>query len=350
MDNLIRMVKSGNLKEVSFPSLLISLSKTPERGELKVKGVDKEISVFIDNGFVVHATSTDFRDRVEGILIEKGRVSKETVSEIEREKGKSLIKILMEREAIWPRELKELFITQTLNCVYQIFDWDEGNFIFSNENYKPVPFPLKIPILETVIEGIRNMKNTAIIDQSILPSDVIYIESMPSYPLEPYELYVLSLINGEKNVEQICNESELSKIETTRVLYLLYSIGSMKKRTVKKEIPPPEEIKKIIDKYNQCYSFIYRSLYKEIGPIAENILEKYISDVKENLPENFRVVSLKKDGSLNLEQIISTINFGIEDFVHRLDEFLIAMIYAVKRTLGQRYESYIVKTISEIRK
>lgn len=350
MDNLIRMIKSGNLKEVPFPSLLISLSKSSEKGTLKVKGIDKEISVFIDNGFIVHATSTDFKDRIEGILIEKGRISKETLSEIEMGKEKSLIKILMEREAIWPRELKELFLSQTLNCVYQLFDWKEGNFIFSHENYKPVPFPLKISILEAVIEGIRNMKNTTIIGQSILPSDVIYIEAMPNYPLEPYELYVLSLINGEKNVEQICNESELSKIETTRVLYLLYSIGSLKKRTIKKEIPPSEELKKIIDKYNQCYSFIYRSLYKEIGPIAENILEKYISDVKENLPESFKVVSLKKDGSLSLEQVISTVNFGIEEFVHRLDEFLIAMIYAVKRTLGQRYESYIVKTISEIRK
>ena len=122
-----------------------------------------------------------------------------------------------------------------------------------------------------------------------------------------------------------------------------------RKKKVEK-VPPSEDLKKIIDKYNQCFSFIYRSLYKEIGPIAENILEKYISDVKENLPEAFESVTLKKDGSLNLENIISNINFGLEEFVHRLDEFLIAMIYAVKRTLGQKYESYVVKTINEMRK
>ncbi len=342
------MVGNGTLKETSFSSLLISLSKNPDRGELKVKGMDKEISVFIDNGFIVHATSTDYKDRIEGILIDKGRISEDTISEIEKEK--SLIKILMEKEALWPRELKELFRSQTLNCVYQIFDWDDGEFIFSKENYKSVPFPLKIPILDAVIEGIRNMKNTNIICQTLSPEDVIYFEKEQSYPLEPYELYVLGLIDGKRNVEQICKESELSEIETIRVLYLLYSIGFLKRRAEKKEIAPPEELKKIMDKYNQCFSFIYRSLYKEIGPIAENILEKYISDVKENLPESFKVVSLKKDGSLNLEQILPKVNFGIEEFVHKLDEFLITMIYAIKRTLGQRYESYIVKTINEIRK
>ncbi len=350
MDNLIRMVGNGSLREISFPSLLISLFKTFEKGELRIKGRGKEITIFVENGFIVHATSNDIKDRIEGILIEKGRISEDTISEIEREKEKSLIKILMEKEALWPRELKELFRSQTLNCTYQIFDWDDGEFVFSKGNYKPVPFPLKLPILDTVIEGIRNMKNTNLIIKAFSPADVVYFEGELNYSLEPYELHVLSLIDGIKSIEQICKESELSEIETMRVLYLLYSLGFVKKRVEKKEVPPPEEFKKIIDRYNQCFSFIYRSLYKEIGPIAENILEKYISDVKENLPESFKVVSLKKDGSLNLEQIIPKASFGVEEFVQKLDEFLIAMIYAVKRTLGQRYESYIVKTINEIRK
>lgn len=344
------MVKNGNLKEISFPSLMMSLYKTSESGELEVKGRGKEIAIFIENGFIIHATSNDIKDRIEGILIEKGRISEDTISEIEREKEKSLIKILMEKEVLWPRELKELFRSQTLNCTYQLFDWDDGEFLFSKGNYKPVPFPLKLPIMDIVVEGVRNMKNINLITQTFSPADVLYFEGELSYPLEPHELHVLSLINGRKSVEQICKESELSEIETIRVLYLLYSIGFIKKRIEKKEIPPSEEFKKIVDRYNQCFSFIYRSLYKEIGPIAENILEKYISDVKENLPESFKMVCLKKDGSLNLEQIIPKVSFGVEEFIQKLDEFLIAMIYAVKRTLGQRYESYIVKAINEIRK
>lgn len=344
------MIENGSLKEISFPSLLISLYRTLERGELRVKGRGKEVTIFIENGFIVHATSTDIKDRIEGILIEKGRISEDTISEIEREKEKSLIKILMENEVLWPRELKELFRSQTLNCTYQLFDWDDGEFVFSKGNYKLVPFPLKLPIMDTVIEGIRNMKNTNLIAQAFSPANVLYFEGELNYPLEPHELHVLSLIDGRKSVEQIYKESELSKIETIRVLYLLYSLGFIKKRIEKKEIPPSEELRKILDRYNQCFSLIYRSLYKEIGPIAENILEKYISDVKENLPESFKETSLKKDGSLNLDQIIPKVSFGVEEFVQKLDEFLIAMIYAVKRTLGQKYESYIVKTINEMRK
>jgi hypothetical protein len=340
------MEKKGSLKDVNFPALLISLSKSLEKGELKIKGRDKEISIFVDNGFIVHATSTDFKDRVEGILLERGRISKDVISEIER--NKSVIKFLMEKEGIGPRELKELFHSQTLNCVYQVFDWDEGEFIFSGEDYKTFPFPLKIPIVDAVVEGIRNMKNRSLIVKFLSPSDVLYLEGKPSSNLEPHELYVLSLVDGAKDVEKICIESELSEMETLKVLYLLSSLEVLKKKV--ERVPPPEDLKKIIDKYNQCFSFIYRSLYKEIGPIAENILEKYISDVKENLPEAFESVTLKKDGSLNLESIISNINFGLEEFVHRLDEFLIAMIYAVKRTLGQKYESYVVKTINEMRK
>ncbi len=351
MDNLFRMIRSGNLKDVSFPSVLFSLYRGLDRGELKVKNKDKEISIFIENGFVVHATSTDFKDRIEGLLLEKGRISEEIFSETERTKNKSLIRILMEKEAVYPRELKDLFRTQTLNCVYQIFDWHEGEFSFSDEGIRSVPFPLSLSIVDILIEGIRAMKNDFIMSKRFSSSDIFIIKKdEKKYSFEPHEMHVLSLIDGKRNLAQICKDSELTEKETIRVLYLLSSLDLIEKKIVEKPIAPPERLASILDTYNQCFSFVYRNLYKEIGPIAENILEKYISDVKENLPEIFKSVSLKKDGSLNLDQVISKAEICVEDFVHRLDEFLIAMIYAVKKTLGQKYESYIVKVINEIKK
>ncbi|MGQ9617499.1 MAG: DUF4388 domain-containing protein [Candidatus Aminicenantia bacterium] len=346
------MVRSGNLRESLFPTVMLKLYRSLEKGELKISREDKEIKVFVDNGFILHATSSDINDRIEGILLKDGKISNDILAEIENSKGKSPIRILLEKGSVNPRELKNLFYFQTINCVYQVFDWEEGDFLFTPDNIKQILFPLKITIIETVIEGIRAMKNEAIFGKKILSNDIINLKTEElKYSFEPHEIHVIGLIDGSKSVSQICSESILPEKETLRVLYLLYTLGLIDKKVEKKpSIPPQADLIKIVDKYNQCFSFIYRSLYKEIGPIAENIFEKYISDVKENLSEDFKSVSLKKDGSLNLDQILSNFNLRLEELVQRLDEFLIAMIYAVKRTLGQKYESYVVKTINELRK
>ena len=115
-----------------------------------------------------------------------------------------------------------------------------------------------------------------------------------------------------------------------------------------------DEVRNIIGDYNKMYSFLYRYMMREVGPIAEHVLSKYLVDLRENNSSVFKNVSLKKDGTLDEETIAGNLNWlraesKREALVNSLNEFLYSAILAVKRTLGPDHERLVIETLKDVR-
>ncbi len=115
-----------------------------------------------------------------------------------------------------------------------------------------------------------------------------------------------------------------------------------------------DEVKEIINNYNKMYSFLYRYMMREVGPIAEHVLSKYLNDLRENNSAVFKNVSLKKDGTLDGSTISGNLNWlrseiKRESLVNSLNEFLYSAILAVKRTLGPDHERQVIETLKDVR-
>jgi hypothetical protein len=100
------------------------------------------------------------------------------------------------------------------------------------------------------------------------------------------------------------------------------------------------------------YSYIFRYMVREVGPIAENVLEKYLGTLREARKDVFLGIKLQKDGSLDPSAIERNLNKAPEDarrplLVDSLNELLYAELLAVKRTLGAEHESTIIKAFRE---
>jgi hypothetical protein len=99
--------------------------------------------------------------------------------------------------------------------------------------------------------------------------------------LEPYEDHVLQLVDGERSVLEICRESEIGDNETLKVLYALLSTGCAAKgkkvRALDQDFVPEDTLYSVLNSFNQMYGYIFRYMVREVGPIAENVLEKYLA-------------------------------------------------------------------------
>jgi hypothetical protein len=89
-----------------------------------------------------------------------------------------------------------------------------------------------------------------------------------------------------------------------------------------------------------------------VGPIAENVLEKYLSTLRESRKQVFGAVRLQKDGTLDAAFIERNLSQVPEDqrrpmLVDAFNELLYAELLAVKRTLGAEHESQIVRAFRE---
>ena len=173
--------------------------------------------------------------------------------------------------------------------------------------------------------------------------------------LEDYEVHVLKLIDGERSVLDICRESEIGDNETMKTLYGLVSTGVSRVKgkkvvTLDQDFVPVDTIYSVLDSFNQMYEHIFKYMVREVGPIAENVLEKYLGTLRDGRKEVFGGVKLQKDGTLDITVIERNLNKFPEEqrrslLVDGLNELLYAELLAIKRTLGAEHEAAIVKAL-----
>jgi hypothetical protein len=100
------------------------------------------------------------------------------------------------------------------------------------------------------------------------------------------------------------------------------------------------------------YGHVFRYMVREVGPIAENVLEKYVGGLRDSRKDVFTGVKLQKDGTLDASVLERNLNRFPEDerrnlLVDGLNELLYAELLAVKRTLGAEHEANIIRALRD---
>jgi hypothetical protein len=352
----------GQLTQLALPDILQHLRLTNATGVLSLVSGGARKALYLKDGRVVFASSNLPNDRLGEILIREGKI---TVEEYEASikaitKGKRQGKVLVEMGALGPKDLWEGVQTQVREIVFSIFLWEDGQFHFEESSLpdkEKITVDLDVTIL--ILEGVRRVDaNGAVVGR--YPEGALVPETVQApYGglLEPYETHVLNLIDGERSVLEICQDSEIGDNETLKVLYALISSGIVrvkgkKVRALDQDFVPEDTLYSVLDSFNQKYSYVFRHMVREVGPIAENVLEKYLAGLRETRKDVFAGIKLQKDGSLDPALVERNLNKLPEDdrrgrLVDGLNELLYAELLAVKRTLGREHETAIIKAFRD---
>lgn len=350
----------GSLADLPLPEILEHLRQSGATGILTVVSGGGRKSVYLKDGAVVFASSNLPNDRLGEILLREGKI---TVEEYEGSikglsKGKRQGKVLVEMGALSPKDLWEGVQFQVEEIVYSIFAWDDGQFQFEESSLpEQERITVDLDARSLILVGIRRVDASGPI-QSRYPERSLVLENVggeASGQLEAYEQHVRHLVDGERSVLDICRESEIGDNETLKVLYALLSTGLVRTKgrkvhTLDQDFVPEETLYSVVESFNQMYGHIFRHMVKEVGPIAENVLEKYLAGLRESRKEVFEDAVLQKDGTLdpallerNLDRVGEHERRGL--LVDSLNELLYAELLAVKRTLGSDHEAGIIKAL-----
>jgi hypothetical protein len=352
----------GQLAELPVPEILQHLDTARATGILTLVSGGARKALYIKEGRVVFASSNLPNDRLGEILIREGKI---TVEEYESSiraisKGKRQGKVLVEMGALSPKDLWDGVQFQVREIVYSVFQWEDGQFHFEESSLPDKErITVDLDVVQLVLAGIRRVEAHGRIQRHYPAGELVLevVGEAPAGSLEPYEEHVLRLIDGERSVIDICAESEIGDNETLKVLYALLS-ASLVRVKGKKVLPldqdfvPQETLYSVVSSFNQMYGHVFRYMVREVGPIAENVLEKYLSGLRETRRQVFGAVKLQKDGTLDPGLIERNLNHVPEDqrrplLVDALNELLYAELLAVKRTLGAEHESQIVRAFRE---
>ena len=156
---------------------------------------------------------------------------------------------------------------------------------------------------------------------------------------------------------EICRDSEIGDNETLKVLYGMQCIGVVRAKgkkvhTLDQDFVPEDSVTSLLNSFNGMYGAVFKHMVKEVGPIAENVLEKYVGGLREQRKDVFAGIKLQKDGTLDTATIERNLNKFPEEerrprLVDGLNELLYAELLAVKRTLGAEHEAAIVKALRD---
>jgi hypothetical protein len=145
---------------------------------------------------------------------------------------------------------------------------------------------------------------------------------------------------------------------TKKALFTLFCLGMLGPSLMATPNKPLQEfsvaeLQKILDTFNAKCSYIYKSVSKELGPVALNLMEKSIEDIKPHLSQHFQKIRMSPDGKIDLQSVLKS-NIILADretiqlVIKSLNEILAAEILAVKKTLGSEFESTMVKNLEKI--
>ena len=350
----------GQIAELPVPDVHQHLRQSQSTGILTLVAGGARKALYVKDGRVVFASSNLPNDRLGEILLREGKI---TVEEYEASiraitKGKRQGKVLVEMGALSPKDLWEGVQFQVQEIVYGVFQWDEGQFHFEESTLpEKERITVDLDIQDLILAGLRRVDANGRVQSRFPEGDAVLERTTSEVPaaLEPYEVHVLKLVDAERSVLDICRESEIGDNETQKVLYALVSTGVARVKgkkvvTLDQDFVPVDTIYSVLDSFNQMYGHIFKYMVREVGPIAENVLEKYLGTLRDGRKDVFGGVKLQKDGTLDVTVIERNLNRFPEEqrrsmLVDALNELLYAELLAIKRTLGAEHEAAIVKAL-----
>jgi len=350
----------GTLEALPLPDLLRQLQISEATGVVSLTSNRVRKALFVKDGRVVFATSSVAGDRLGEVLRRDEKITREQsdLSLRALSKGKRQGRVLVEMGALSPDDLWSTVQSQVREIVLGVFKWGEGQFHFEDS---PLPererITVDLDVTALVVEGLRRLEAGGWVRRHH-PDGYLVIERGPTSAeglLRPYEAHVLGLIDGDRSVIEICHESEVGDNQTLKLLYAFLVTGiarsrGRKVRTLDQDFVPADATFSVLESFNRMYRFIFTYMVKEVGPIAENVLSKYLGTVRETRPEVLDGVDLRPDGSLDEPAVERNVGRLPDEerrdaLVEALNELLYAELLAVKRTLGEDHEGTIIRAL-----
>lgn len=221
---------SGDLSEIPFPLLLKRLYQSGTTGALHVRAGPHTKRVFVNQGAVVFASSTDRNDRLGEMLLRRGEISLPQFLRCSEAMvpGKRFGTALMENGVIGPEKLVWAVKIQVKEMVFSMFGLLSGNWSFApGEDAGEEMITLNLNTPDLIKEGIGRMDSIARpLDAFSSLRMKLHLTCTPDkaaamFALSPEETPLLEALRRPVDLGELCRSSLLKPAPLLRLLWAL---------------------------------------------------------------------------------------------------------------------------------
>jgi hypothetical protein len=358
----------GELQPAGFPAVLRPLVKAGRTGVLRLTRGSVTRSVYLSEGRVIFATSSDPDDRLGEMLLRKGRISYRALEDSARamHDGKRQGTLLVENGAIRARELVDGVRDQVQEIVYALVAWDAGAFEFTEgklPSREVILLHMSTPDL--MLEGVRRVDRWSHIRAGVGPLTQRYAMSaasgavMSAVSLQKPELDLVASLDGVLTVEEICRLARLPDFLACRTIWALWAAGVLDRVPQDAALPTALEhtephaermrgaaVGREIESFNALHRFLFELVTYELREAAPSFFERAFVRILTEQPALFDGVAV--DGAGELDPIAlrrNIVTHEIARYLSGLDRLLEIEAELARQVLGEKKGGIIVDGI-----
>jgi hypothetical protein len=360
----------GEIDETSVPELLKSVLGSGETGVLTFRKGHVTKSVHLHMGRVVYARSSDPDERLGEDLLLRGKITIRQYLDASRlvAPGRRLGTILVELGAIEPEDLMGAIEHHVKEILLDVFTWTHGEYeLVMTEPGREDVVTLNLSTEGLILEGIRRTKAWSRIfrgiggDPESIPAPTGRSDVLLRLDLSEEEQELLAHVSGRATIEQICQSSYLSNLETCRVLWALMVLGVVR-RGAPGEAAAREEgiarreeeldLESIVERFNQMLNRIYQFLHGRLGDEADVFMDEALQRIAGQYELLFYGVDLKQYGRADYDQLLANVADLPPDERRRLmlaglNELVASIQLGVRQRLGSQEIAVVSGIIKE---
>jgi uncharacterized protein DUF4388 len=362
----------GDLAPGGLPRVLRPLVKARKTGVLRCTRDRLARTVYLSDGRLIFATSTDPDDRLGEMLLRKGLITYRALEESVQalQAGKRQGTILVESGAIRSRDLVEGVAGQVQEIVHGLVQWESGQYEFVEG---PLPskevIVLRMSTGDLLLEGVRRVQRWSRIragagglDQkyALAPDSAAILGSLS---LQKEELNLVASLDGVMTLEEVCATSRQSDFMICRAVWALWAVGVLDRvpqdaaaeRREKTE-PHAEQVRgasvgRELERFNLLHRFLFELVGYELRERSAGFFERAFSQAIAEHPALFAGVAVDGGGELDPVALRRNIMGGeIARYLRGLDRLLEIEVALVRETLGERKAAIIKDGLAELRK
>ena len=156
----------GDLSKTPLPEVLQTVHHYRVPGVLVVRRGEAEKKIYLWNGDVIFATSSDREESLGNVLLRSGLLTRaqfdESVKRLVEARAAEETRrhgaVLVEMGLLSPEELFAAVTQQVRDILYSLFDWQEGEVSFAVGRFRADEIiQLEIPTRQAIVAGVKSV-------------------------------------------------------------------------------------------------------------------------------------------------------------------------------------------------
>lgn len=234
------MAIEGSLADVGLADICQLLALGRKTGCLTVTDRSNFGYMYFEKGRVIHAMVLSRPVRLGEVLVKNGAITPDQLTEAmvtqAHAPSNRLGQILLERGDISEEDLKKFITIQVEEAVYYLFTWERGQFHFDPDTSPDEEDAIRVSLNmdSLLMEGARRVDEWSVIEKKISSLDLVFdLERDPTgdedLELSAAQEKVIPLLDGERSVREIVEDSGLVEFDVAKAVYGLMQAGFLRR-------------------------------------------------------------------------------------------------------------------------